>query len=178
MSDCGNSWAICKSAPYTRQKTMPAPNHSVFTGRMPFLPPNQLCQSTGWWREIHKKENNIVIKEICSWLPHFSANIISSYSSNQGGSQEHISPVASPRSTLRPNAGRHSNNRLWNNWFVSIEHRFGKNSNFTTVILATSIPSERLFSKAWDVIIKKRNWLAPSKADRLTYLKDRLGMNA
>jgi len=104
-----------------------------------------------------KKENNIVIKEICSWLPHFSANRISSYSSNQGGSQEHISPVASPRSTLRPNAGWHSNNRLWNNWFVSIEHRFGKNSNFTTLIPATSIPSERLFSKAWDVIIKKRN---------------------
>jgi len=25
---------------------MPAPHHSVFTGRMPFLPPNQQCQST------------------------------------------------------------------------------------------------------------------------------------
>ena len=156
MRDCGNSWAICKSAPYTRQKTTPAPNHSVFTGRMPFLPPNRVRALDGEGKFI-KKENNIVIKEICSWLPHFSANRISSYTSNQGGSQEHISPVASPRSTLRPNAGRHSNNRLWNNWFVSIEHRFGKNSNFTTLIPATSIPSERLFSKAWDVIIKKRN---------------------
>ena len=38
--------AICKSASCSRQITMPAPHHSVFTGRMPFLPPNQQCQST------------------------------------------------------------------------------------------------------------------------------------
>jgi len=45
---CGISWAICKSAPRTRQITMPAPHHSVlsFTCRMPFLPPNQQLQST------------------------------------------------------------------------------------------------------------------------------------
>ena len=30
----------------SRQTTTPAPHHSVFTGRMPFLPPNQQCQST------------------------------------------------------------------------------------------------------------------------------------
>jgi len=36
----------CKSAPHSRQITMPAPHHSVFTGRMPFLPPNQQRQST------------------------------------------------------------------------------------------------------------------------------------
>jgi len=29
-----------------QQITMPAPHHSVFTGRMPFLPPSQQCQST------------------------------------------------------------------------------------------------------------------------------------
>jgi len=40
------SWAICKSAPSSRHITMPASHHSVFTGRMPFLPPNQQCQST------------------------------------------------------------------------------------------------------------------------------------
>jgi len=44
-SGSGISWAICKSAPYSRQITTPAPHHSVFTGRMPFLPPNQECQS-------------------------------------------------------------------------------------------------------------------------------------
>ena len=41
VSGSGISWAICKSAPRSRQITMPAPHHLVFTGRMPFLPPNQ-----------------------------------------------------------------------------------------------------------------------------------------
>jgi len=47
VSGSGISWAICKSAPCSRQTTMPAPHHSVFfTGRMPFLLPNQQRQST------------------------------------------------------------------------------------------------------------------------------------
>ena len=46
MSGIGIIWAIRKSAPRSRQITMPAPHHSVFTGRMPFLPPNQQRQST------------------------------------------------------------------------------------------------------------------------------------
>ena len=38
---------VRKSAPRSRQITTPAPHCSVFfTGRMPFLPPNQQCQST------------------------------------------------------------------------------------------------------------------------------------
>ena len=37
---------MCKSAPRSRQITMPEPHHSVFTSRMPFLPPNQQRQST------------------------------------------------------------------------------------------------------------------------------------
>jgi len=45
-SSTGISWAVCKSAPRSRQITMPAPHHSVFTGQMPFLPPNQQHQST------------------------------------------------------------------------------------------------------------------------------------
>ena len=40
------SWAICKSAPRSRLITMPAPHSSVFTGQMPFLPPNQQRHST------------------------------------------------------------------------------------------------------------------------------------
>jgi len=35
-----------KSAPRSRQITTPAPHHSVFIGRMTFLPPNQQRQST------------------------------------------------------------------------------------------------------------------------------------
>jgi len=46
VSGSGISWAICKSAPHSREITTPAPHHFVFTGRMPFLPPNQQCQST------------------------------------------------------------------------------------------------------------------------------------
>ena len=46
VSGSGISWAICKSASRSRQITTPAPHCSVFTGRMPFLPPNQQCQST------------------------------------------------------------------------------------------------------------------------------------
>ena len=46
VSGSGISWAICKSALHSRQITTPAPHHSVFTGRMPFLLPNQQRQST------------------------------------------------------------------------------------------------------------------------------------
>ena len=46
VSDSGISWAICKSAPSSRQTTAPAPHHSVFKGHMPFLSPNQQRQST------------------------------------------------------------------------------------------------------------------------------------
>ena len=45
-SGSGISWAICKSAPRSRQITMPALHHSVFTNQMPFLLPNQHHQST------------------------------------------------------------------------------------------------------------------------------------
>jgi len=41
VGGCGISWAICKSAPRSRQITTPVPHHSVFTGRMPFLTDNK-----------------------------------------------------------------------------------------------------------------------------------------
>jgi len=46
LSGNGISWAICKSAPYPKQITTPAPTTQFFTGWMPFLPPNQQRQST------------------------------------------------------------------------------------------------------------------------------------
>ena len=46
VTGSGISWAVCKTAPRSRQTTTPAPHHSFFTGRMPFLPPNQQRQST------------------------------------------------------------------------------------------------------------------------------------
>jgi len=47
VSGSGISWSICKSAPRSRQITTPAPHHSVFTGRMLFLTPNQQR-----WRQV------------------------------------------------------------------------------------------------------------------------------
>ena len=40
----GLGWAVCKSAPHFRQSQHPTTQ--FFTGRMPFLPPNQQRQST------------------------------------------------------------------------------------------------------------------------------------
>jgi len=53
VSGSGISWAICKSTPCPRQIAMPAPHHPVFTGRMPFLPPNQQHQSTEGIGSVH-----------------------------------------------------------------------------------------------------------------------------
>ena len=48
VSVIGISWAICKSAPCSRQTTTSEPHHSVFyrPDAMPFLLPNQQRQST------------------------------------------------------------------------------------------------------------------------------------
>ena len=51
MSGSGISWAICKSAPHSRQITMPAPRHSVFY-RPDALPAAQPSVSKHWRLEI------------------------------------------------------------------------------------------------------------------------------
>jgi len=56
-SGSGISWAIYKSAPRSRQITMPAPTTQFFTRRMPFLPPNRQRQST-------EDNNNTIISVI------------------------------------------------------------------------------------------------------------------
>jgi len=43
VSGSSISSAICKSAPRSRQITTPATHRLVFTGRLPFLSPNQQC---------------------------------------------------------------------------------------------------------------------------------------
>jgi len=47
VSSSGISWAVCKSAPCTRQITTPAPNHSVFY-RPDALPAAQPTASKHW----------------------------------------------------------------------------------------------------------------------------------
>jgi len=83
VSGSGISWAIYKSAPCPRQITMAAPHHSVFTGQMPFLLPNQQHQSTEGTMHIPNalqcigtnalpccaKQGNIYIRTINQWKP-------------------------------------------------------------------------------------------------------------
>ena len=56
VSGSGIRWAICKSAPHSRQITTPAHHTQFFTGRMPLLPPNQQHQRTeGTGYKQHRK---------------------------------------------------------------------------------------------------------------------------
>jgi len=48
VSGSGICWAICKSALHPGQPRQ-HPTTQFFTGRMPFLPPNQQRQSTDWF---------------------------------------------------------------------------------------------------------------------------------
>ena len=51
MSGSGISWAICKSAPCSRQTTTPAPDHSVFY-RPYALPAAQPTASKHWRQDV------------------------------------------------------------------------------------------------------------------------------
>jgi len=46
VSGSGICWDICKSAPQNPRQAHQHPTTQFFTGRMPFLPPNQQRQST------------------------------------------------------------------------------------------------------------------------------------
>ena len=54
VSGSGICWAICKSAPRSRQITMPVPYHSVFY-RPDALPAAQPTVSKHWWQETMSK---------------------------------------------------------------------------------------------------------------------------
>ena len=54
---CSISWTTCKSfAPRSRQITMPASHHPIFTGRMPFLMPNR--QLSKQHNVMHQHQNS------------------------------------------------------------------------------------------------------------------------
>jgi len=60
---------------------MPAPNHSVFTGRMPFLPPKQQRQSTEGTLSLHylTKHRNMKIapfKRCVNGLKQFDLSLL------------------------------------------------------------------------------------------------------
>jgi len=66
----GINWTTCKqSAPRSRQKTTPTPHHSIFTGRMLFLTPNQQRQSTEGikvqtLRQTSRSKNTLTVGDI------------------------------------------------------------------------------------------------------------------
>jgi len=59
------SWAICKFAPWPR----PASHHSIFTGRMPFLPPTNSVKALKACCHNHycNKSNGYVNYELSGW---------------------------------------------------------------------------------------------------------------
>ena len=53
------SWSICaQSAPHSRQTTTPTPHHSIITGQMLFLPPNQQRQNTEGNDAVYQRREN------------------------------------------------------------------------------------------------------------------------
>ena len=62
-SGSGISWAVCKSAPRSRQITMPAPHHSVFY-RPDALPAAQPTASKHWRQPpYHSKHLNLLMSD-------------------------------------------------------------------------------------------------------------------
>ena len=60
VSGSGISWTICKNASRSRQITTPAPPTQFFTGRIPFLPPNEQHESTeGLPQNIITQDRNL-----------------------------------------------------------------------------------------------------------------------
>jgi len=69
----GISWTIHKqSAPCSRQITTPTPRHSMFTGRMLFLTPNQQCQSTEGKKQVPYTKRLKIAATALDQRPHSS----------------------------------------------------------------------------------------------------------
>ena len=62
VSSSGISWAVCKSAPRSRQTTTPAPHHSVFY-RPDALPVAQPTASKHWRHIIYEHKNSKLKKQ-------------------------------------------------------------------------------------------------------------------
>ena len=75
----GIRWTICEqSALRSRQITTPTPHHSIFTGRMLFLTPNQRCQRTEGIQTLQvKREHRHTAADVrtCPISPLSSINI-------------------------------------------------------------------------------------------------------
>ena len=69
----GINWTMCKqSAHRSRQIMTPTPHHSIFTGQMFFLKPNQQCKSTKDNRyaklsPIYPEKSRVKTEEVLQW---------------------------------------------------------------------------------------------------------------
>jgi len=98
VSGNGIRWAICTSAPRPRQIISPAPHHSVFRVRLPFLLPNQQHQCT---------EGTV------TWLEQIKAHItVKTYQWQQ----------AFRKKTVAGNPLLHSEQFLLLRWCILFEH--------------------------------------------------------
>ena len=66
LSGSGISWAVCKSAPRSRQITTPAPHHSVFY-RPDALPATQPIASKHWRNSWCQDNHKITSSHLCSY---------------------------------------------------------------------------------------------------------------
>ena len=66
VSDSGIRWAICKSAPHSRQTTTPAPHLSVFY-RPDALPAAQPTVSKNWRQEDSRLKTDIAVDKLHWW---------------------------------------------------------------------------------------------------------------
>jgi len=102
--------AVASFAPRCKQITTPVPHHSVFTGRMPFLPPNQQRQSTeGKYCNINDsiitaKGENVqpksrvgVIPEILRMTVSTSSGIVDVKQGSRSYTVRHARPRTAPR---------------------------------------------------------------------------------
>jgi len=62
MSGSGISWAICKSAPHSRQTTTPAPHHSVFLQALPVTQPT----ASKHWRLQQRSRTKTLLQAHCT----------------------------------------------------------------------------------------------------------------
>jgi len=82
VSGSGISWAICKSAPRSRQITTPAPHHSVFY-RPDALPASQPTPSKHWRQTLSTwavKANIIIYTEITGYTAALSHCLVTKHS--------------------------------------------------------------------------------------------------
>ena len=123
MSGSGISWAICKSAPRSRQTTTPVPHHSVFY-RPHALPAAQPTASKHW-------RHKVVINKSLARAKHYGANAVvqTELSLNAVGSrhrwlsglwmrQEDCSTLWDPQQKML-------DGRIWSVWYdiIQMKHR-------------------------------------------------------